>query len=74
MPRLPVVSAAACIKALEKAGFQVMRQRGSHITLKRSDPPGRVTIPNHKELKPGMLRRIIRDADLTVEDFIALLD
>ncbi len=73
MPRLPVVSADDCIKVLHKVGFVIDRQRGSHITLKRPEPPGRVTIPNHKELKPGMLRRIIRDAGLTVADFVELL-
>jgi predicted RNA binding protein YcfA (HicA-like mRNA interferase family) len=51
VPKLPVVSARECIRALQKIGFEVNRQRGSHITLIRGDPPGRVTIPNHKELK-----------------------
>jgi predicted RNA binding protein YcfA (HicA-like mRNA interferase family) len=54
-------------------GFQVIRQKGSHITLIRDNPYGRVTVPNHKTLKPGMLRRIIKDAGLTVADFIALV-
>jgi predicted RNA binding protein YcfA (HicA-like mRNA interferase family) len=39
----------------------------------RDNPSGRVTVPNHKELKPGMLRRIIRDAGLTVAEFTDLL-
>ena len=73
MPKLPVVSAGQCIKALEKIGYEVDRQRGSHITVIRDNPYGRVTVPNHKELKPGMLRRIIRDAGLTVTEFIDLL-
>ena len=73
MPKLPVVSAQDCIKALQRIGFVIDRQRGSHVTLKRDEPPGRVTVPSHKELKPGMLRRIIRDAGLTVEEFITLL-
>jgi predicted RNA binding protein YcfA (HicA-like mRNA interferase family) len=73
VPKLPVVSARECIRALQKIGFEIDRQRGSHITLIRTDPPGRVTIPNHKEVKPGMLRRIIRDAGLTVAEFTALL-
>lgn len=73
MPKLPIVSGHECIEALNKVGFFVARQKGSHITLRRNDPPGRVTVPNHKELKPGMLRRIIRDADLSVEEFVDLL-
>jgi predicted RNA binding protein YcfA (HicA-like mRNA interferase family) len=71
--KLPVLSARECIVALEKVGFYVIRQRGSHITLRRDSPPGRVTVPNHKELRTGMLRAIIRQAGLTVEEFSELL-
>jgi predicted RNA binding protein YcfA (HicA-like mRNA interferase family) len=67
------VSARDCIRVLQKIGFVIDRQNGSHITLIRSSPPGRVTVPNHKELKVGMLHRIIRDANLTVEEFLDLL-
>jgi predicted RNA binding protein YcfA (HicA-like mRNA interferase family) len=73
MSKLPVVSAAQCIRALEKTGLVVYRQRGSHITLVRTTPPAQTTIPNHKELDRGTLRAIIRQAGLTVEEFIALL-
>jgi len=41
--------------------------------IHRDDPPGRVTVPNHKELKPGMLKRILKDAGLTTQEFIDLL-
>jgi predicted RNA binding protein YcfA (HicA-like mRNA interferase family) len=71
--KLPVVSAGECIRALEKVGFVIDRQKGGHITLKRDSPPYHITVPNHKELKPGMLRRIIRDAGLTVAEFNELL-
>jgi predicted RNA binding protein YcfA (HicA-like mRNA interferase family) len=74
MPKLPVVSAKDCIRALQKAGFYIDRQKGSHITLKRSDPPARTTVPNHRELKPGILHRVLRDADLTIEEFIELMN
>lgn len=73
MSKLPVVSAAQCIRALEKTGFVVYRQRGSHLTMVRTMPPAQTTIPNHKELDRGTLRAIIRQAGLTVEEFIALL-
>jgi predicted RNA binding protein YcfA (HicA-like mRNA interferase family) len=69
MAKLPVLSARDCIAGLEKAGFYVIRQRGSHITMRRDNPPGRVTVPNHKELRTGMLRAIIRQAGLTVDEF-----
>lgn len=73
MSKLPIVSGAQCIKALEKIGFIVTRQRGSHIILVREEPKTTVTVPNHDELDRGTLRAIIRQVDLTVEDFIALL-
>lgn len=73
MSKLPVISGADCIKALGKIGFIVYRQRGSHVTLVRETPPAQTTIPNHKELDRGTLRAIIRQAGVTVDEFIALL-
>lgn len=73
MSKLPVISGAECVKALEKAGFVVYRQRGSHITLVRTDPPSQTTVPNHKELDRGTLRAIIRQSGLTVDEFVELL-
>lgn len=73
MPRLTPVSARDCLRVLQRVGFTIDRQSGSHITLIRDNPRGRVTVPNHKELKVGMLHRILRDANLTVEEFLDLL-
>ena len=73
MSQLPLISGAECIKALEKVDFFVDRQRGSHIILIREEPRTTVTVPNHKELDKGTLRAIIRQADLTVDDFVTLL-
>ncbi|MDQ5844741.1 MAG: type II toxin-antitoxin system HicA family toxin [Acidobacteriota bacterium] len=73
MTKLPVVSGAQCIKALERIGFVVYRQRGSHITVVRESPKTQVTVPNHKELDRGTLRAIIRQTGLTVDEFITLL-
>jgi predicted RNA binding protein YcfA (HicA-like mRNA interferase family) len=73
MSKLPIVSGTECIKALEKIGFSVYRQRGSHITMIRQEPTNQVTVPNHKEIAKGTLRAIIRQVGLTVEAFIALL-
>lgn len=70
-----MLSARDVIKALSKAGFYVHHQRGSHIALRREGPPpNRVVVPARKELKKGMLRAIIRQAGLTVEEFIELLE
>lgn len=73
MSKLPVVSGAECIKALEKIGFAVQRQKGSHITLVSENPAIQVTIPNHREIAKGTLRTIIRQIGLTVDEFISLL-
>ena len=73
MSKLPVISGADCVKALGKIGFEVIRQRGSHIVIVRNSPPSQTTIPNYKELDRGTLRAIIRQTGLTVEEFIALL-
>uniref|UniRef100_B8HN44 YcfA family protein n=1 Tax=Cyanothece sp. (strain PCC 7425 / ATCC 29141) TaxID=395961 RepID=B8HN44_CYAP4 len=72
MSKLPVVSGAECIKALEKIGFIVQRQKGSHIVLLRSDPVAQLTIPNHRTIAKGTLRNIIKQAGLTVDEFISL--
>ena len=73
MSKLPVISGSDCVKALNKIGFEVYRQRGSHITMVRKSPPSQTTIPNHKELDRGTLRAIIRQVGLTVDQFIELL-
>lgn len=75
MTRLPRdVSALDCIKALEKAGFEQKRQVGSHLTLRREDPYGMAVVPMHrKHLSPGTLRSIIRQAGMSVEEFVRLL-
>jgi len=74
MPPLPVLRAAQVINALEKAGFQAVRQRGSHVRLRHTD--GRVvTVPVHvgTDLGRGLLRKILRDADLSPDKFLELL-
>lgn len=73
MSKLPRVSGRECVSALLKTGFYITRQSGSHIMLRRDDPFARTTIPNYRELDKGTLRAIIRQAGLTVDEFIALL-
>jgi predicted RNA binding protein YcfA (HicA-like mRNA interferase family) len=73
MSKLPVISGAECVKALEQIGFVFNRQRGSHMILVREDPKTTVTIPDHKELDRGTLRSIIRQINLSVDEFIELL-
>ncbi|MDF0673281.1 MAG: type II toxin-antitoxin system HicA family toxin [Nitrospira sp.] len=73
MSKLPSLSGRACMKALERAGFVMKRQEGSHVILRRSQPFAQLVVPDHKELDRGTLRAIIRQADLTVEEFLRLL-
>ncbi|MBX3302903.1 MAG: type II toxin-antitoxin system HicA family toxin [Nitrospira sp.] len=73
MSKLPGISGRACIKALERASFVVRRQEGSHVILRRAQPFSQLVVPDHKELDRGTLRAIIRQADLTVEEFLRLL-
>lgn len=75
MSGLPVISGRAAIAALERIGYVAVRQKGSHVRLRHPSDAAKlpVTVPDQKELKPGPLRAIIRDAGLTVEDFRQLL-
>ena len=73
MTRLRCVSGQECIKALARAGFEQKRQQGSHIVLRRDNPFAQLVVPNHTELDRGTLRAIIRQADLSVEEFYKLL-
>jgi predicted RNA binding protein YcfA (HicA-like mRNA interferase family) len=74
MSKLPQISGKECIKTLEKAGFYIKRQKGSHIILCRDNPFAEVVVPNHKNLDQGTLRAIIRQADLDVDEFIEFLE
>ncbi|MGH7813329.1 MAG: type II toxin-antitoxin system HicA family toxin [Candidatus Binataceae bacterium] len=73
--KLPVISGQDAIRAFQRLGYELVRQRGSHIRLRHpSDPMRRpLTVPNHKTLKPGLLRRLIRDAQIEVDEFQKLL-
>jgi predicted RNA binding protein YcfA (HicA-like mRNA interferase family) len=73
MRKLPRVSGSETVRALAKLGFYVRRQRGSHIVLRRDAPFAQVVVPNHKELDSGTLRAILRQIELSVDGFIALL-
>ena len=73
MTKLPAISGQECVRALERAGFVVRRQKGSHIVLTRDDPFAQVIVPDHRELRRGTLRAIIRGAGMTVDAFADLL-
>ena len=73
MSKLPRISGRNCVKALEKADFHLKRREGSHMILRRDDPFAQVVVPDHEELDRGTLRAIIRQAGLSVSEFVDLL-
>jgi predicted RNA binding protein YcfA (HicA-like mRNA interferase family) len=71
MPKLPVVSGAEAIRALERLGFMVIRQRGSHIVLRRG--ASGCVVPNHREIKPGTLAGVLKQAGISADEFLGAL-
>jgi len=72
VPKLPQISGKVAVKAFKKIGYQVIRQRGSHIRLHHGNKRP-LTIPDHKILGKGLLRKLLRDSELSIEEFIKLL-
>ena len=73
--KLPIISGKETIKAFEKIGYKVVRQKGSHIRLRddKNQYHKPITIPNHKVLKSGLLRKLIKDANISVEVFLSII-
>ena len=71
MPKLPHVSGAQAVKALERLGFTVARQSGSHIILRKGSTG--CVVPNHKEIKVGTLAGILRQAGISTDEFLRVL-
>jgi len=71
--KLPRVSGRDCVRVLERCGFTVKRQQGSHIVMRRDNPFAQVVVPDHKELDRGTLRAILRGAGVSAEEFVASL-
>ena len=71
MAKLPIVSGTEAVKALQRLGFLVDRQRGSHVVLKRNTPQGArgCVIPMHREVALGTLRSALRMAGVSPEEF-----
>jgi predicted RNA binding protein YcfA (HicA-like mRNA interferase family) len=72
MPKLQKVSGEVAIRTLGKIGFKKIRQRGSHVILKKWTPEGEIgcVVPMHKELAVGTLRGILKQARLSVDEFV----
>lgn len=71
MPVLPVLSGREVVKVFEKFGWQVARQRGSHIILVKPEHIATLSVPDHREIARGTLRSLIRASGLTIEAFAA---
>ena len=71
MPKLPLISGKEAVRALERAGFILLRQKGSHVILKKMTIDGEIgtVVPLHQELAVGTLGGILKQAHLTVDEF-----
>jgi predicted RNA binding protein YcfA (HicA-like mRNA interferase family) len=71
MPKLPRISGGECVSALRRLGFAQLRQRGSHVVLRRGQQG--CVVPMHRELKVGTLAGVLRQAGIDAEEFIKAL-
>jgi predicted RNA binding protein YcfA (HicA-like mRNA interferase family) len=72
MPSLPVVSGTEAVRALQRLGFTVIRQRGSHIILRKGSQG--CVVPNHREIKTGTLAGFLKQGGVSIDDFINTLN
>jgi len=72
MAKLPILSGREIIKVLQKIGYREIRQSGSHIRLTNPSKKS-VTVPNYKTISRNLLRKILRDTEISVEEFLKLL-
>ena len=73
MPPLTPVSGRLAIAAFQRAGFEILRRRGSHIIMVKAAMPVTLSVPDQRQLKPGTPRALIRKAGLTAQEFEELL-
>ena len=71
MPVTPLLNAREVVKGFGAFGWHVSRQNGSHIVLVKEGHSATLSVPNHKPVARGTLRSLIRDAGLTVSEFIS---
>ena len=71
----PAISGRKLVRALERAGFVKLRQKGSHVSLEKRTPDGcwRTVVPMHREIRPGTLSDILNQCGLTKDELISLL-
>lgn len=71
MPKLPRIGGPECIKALQRLGFAQVRQRGSHVVMRRADRG--CVVPLHREIKVGTLHGVLKQAGVDADEFITAL-
>ncbi|HIJ05919.1 type II toxin-antitoxin system HicA family toxin [Methanocalculus sp.] len=71
MPELPIISGQKVIKTLVKLGFVIVRQKGSHVFLQRVSDT--VTVPLHNPVKKGTLKSILKQANVSLDDFLNII-
>jgi len=71
MPKLPRLGSRQAIGALQKLGFVIVRQKGSHIVMRRGDSG--CVVPNHREIRVGTLSGILKQAGVSIEEFLQSL-
>jgi predicted RNA binding protein YcfA (HicA-like mRNA interferase family) len=71
MPPVPILPPSEVIKIFQRLGWQMVRQKGSHIIMTRPGHMATLSIPNHPEVARGTLRSLIAKAGLTIEQFLA---
>jgi predicted RNA binding protein YcfA (HicA-like mRNA interferase family) len=73
MSKLPVISGVKAVKTFHAFGFFISRQTGSHCIMEKTGLDVTLSVPLHKELKRGTLRNLIKDAGLSVDEFVTML-
>jgi len=74
MPSVPVLRPREVVKTFEKLGWEVARQRGSHIILTKEGHIATLSVPNHPEVARGTLRSLIARAGITLEEFLTAFE
>lgn len=73
MASLPIMSGREVVKVFTRDGWQLERQRGSHMILIKEGHIATLSVPDHREVAKGTLRSLIRSSGLTVEEFVSLV-
>ena len=74
MPPVPLLKPSQVVRAFERLGWRVARQRGSHIILTKAGSIATLSVPDHSQVARGTLRALIGRAGLTIDEFLKAVD